>query len=310
MPFDYPVRTVSVPRRSYYMQPISEKYYDHAMQMVKNAVYSGVVDENSVYQEANLKNRAIIDSIIDDLLQPGSRIVGIENLDKLAAESDAGASCLILMEHYSNFDIPCLFYLLKNGNDATRAISDRIVAMAGMKLNEDSPFVQAFAEAYTRIVIYPSRSLETVTDPKKRPDEQRRSNSLNRAALREMIRCKHNGKLVLMFPSGTRYRPGKPETKRGVKEVDSYVKSFDQMVLIGIAGSILRLHPSGEMSKDYIEHDRVVYTVGPIVSCRDFRDSVRESIQPGAEPKQAVADAIMAELEKLHEWSEQVRAGD
>ena len=37
--------------------------------------------------------------------------------------------------------------------------------MSGMKLNEENPYVSAFAEAYSRIIIYPSRSLAAIKDP-------------------------------------------------------------------------------------------------------------------------------------------------
>jgi glycerol-3-phosphate O-acyltransferase len=212
------------------------------------------------------------------------------------------------MEHYSNFDIPSLYYLLSR-SETGKEIIPRIVSIAGMKLNSDSPFVLAFTEAYTRIVIYPSRTLASITDPDTLAQERKLSNAINRASLHEMVRQKHSGKLILVFPAGTRYRPGREDTKRGLKEVDSYIKSFDYMVLIGIAGNVLRISPSEAMSDDLVTEDIMVYSVSPVLSCREFRHNAQKTANGEAESgmKQHVADVVMAELQNYHEKAETER---
>lgn len=286
--------------------PIREVYADEAREMVANSGQPRTVSTSNLYQEANTKNRDIIEGVLDHLVLPESEILGIENLIELHRRSRQGESCLILMEHYSNFDIPGLIYLLRRSDHPE--VADDVVAMAGVKLNEDSPFVRAFTEAYTRVVIYPSRSLEGITDEKLREDERRRGQEINMAATRQMIRLKHKGKLILVFPSGTRYRPGKPDTKRGVKEVDSYIKSFDTTVFVGIAGNVLQIHPTGDMSRDLTTRDILVMQASEPVSCSEFRESARASIPPGVDAKQHVADAVMARLEEIHRSAEDVRA--
>ncbi|TVQ20341.1 MAG: 1-acyl-sn-glycerol-3-phosphate acyltransferase [Spirochaetaceae bacterium] len=259
----------------------------------------------TVYQPGKEPNRAFIHRIMEQLALPGSGIVGIDHLRDLADRSARGVPCLILMEHYSNFDIPCLDYLLRaaDGED----IADRITAIAGMKLNEESPYVHAFAEAYTRIVIYPSRSLLKISDPDALKREQARSREINMAATRQMIRLKHEGHMILVFPSGTRYREGEPDTKRGVKEVDSYLKSFESMVLVSIAGNVLRIHPTGDMNRDLATRDLVVLNVSEPLSCAEFRDAARMPATAAEDAKQAVADAVMARLETLHAAAEAER---
>ncbi len=259
----------------------------------------------TVYQPGKEPNRAFIHRIMDQLALPGSGIIGIDHLRDLADRSARGVPCLILMEHYSNFDIPCLDYLVRAAGSAE--IADRITAIAGMKLNEESPYVHAFAEAYTRIVIYPSRSLLKFTEPDAQKREQARSREINMAATRQMIRLKHEGHMILVFPSGTRYREGDPDTKRGVKEVDSYLKSFDAMVLVSIAGNVLRIHPTGDMNRDLATRDLVVLNVSEPLSCTEFRDTARVSAAVTDDPKQAVADAVMARLETLHAEAEAER---
>ena len=183
--------------------------------------------------------------------------------------------------------------------------------MAGMKLTEESGFVNAFAEAYTRIVIYPSRSLRKISDADLLQSETKRSREINMAATRTMIRMKHKGRLILVFPSGTRYREGDPETKRGVKEVDSYIKSFDWMVMVGIAGNNLCINTDagGDMSMDIATRDLVVHSISEPISCRQFRESARSTCSPTTDPKQHVADLVMLELEKAHKEASRERAG-
>ncbi len=292
------------------MLPISQKYRNIARELVKRSSHTSVVTEADVYQEGNPGSRRLVDEIVADLLLPGSRVMRLEHLEQLHTLSTRGKSCLILMEHYSNFDIPCLYYLAAKAGDAGRRITDSIVSIAGMKLNEQSKFVLAFSECYTRIVIYPSRALAGISEPEKLQAERRKSNTINRAALHEMVRRKHSGHMILVFPSGTRYRPGVESTKRGLKEVDSYIKSFDYMVFVGIAGNILRVNPNEEMSEDLVAKDAVIFTVGPVTECQDFRQGVRDAARTDVEQdlKQVVADRVMAELSALHAEAEELRA--
>ncbi len=285
--------------------PIREVYADRGQTMVANSGQPRVVTTEIVYQEANTDNRRLMDQTVDELALPGSAIMGVENLAQLHARSRSGESCLILMEHYSNFDIPSLYYLLARQKQA--AVAESIVAMAGMKLNEDSGFVRAFSEAYTRLVIYPSRSLDSITDPELLDKEQKRSKQLNMAATRQMIRLKHTGRMILLFPSGTRYRPGKPDSKRGVKEVDSYLKSFDTTIFVGIAGNLLQIHPTGDMSRDLATKDVMILQISEPLSCEEFRTAARDSAPEGTDLKQHVADTVMARLEELHGSAEKLR---
>jgi len=291
------------------MPTIAEVYKTHLAAMIQNTSQNQEVTEKNVFQPGNPVNRKYVDKVIVDHLLPGSRIVNIETLYELHRRSKAGKSCLILMEHYSNFDLPVFVYLLSQSGPEGQATAESIVAMAGMKLNVESKAVLAFSEAYSRIVIYPSRYLEKITDPEELKEARKKSGVINRAALHHMVRCKHSGHIILVFPSGTRYRPGNPDTKRGLKEIDSYLKVFDYMVLIGIAGNILRIHPSGEMEEDQLFKDTVVYKVSPILECEAFRNEARSKAPADADLKQYVADEVMRELEKLHQEVEHLREG-
>jgi glycerol-3-phosphate O-acyltransferase len=113
---------------------------------------------------------------------------------------------------------------------------------------------------------------------------------------------KVQGKLILVFPSGTRYRPGNPSTKRGVREIDSYIKSFDYMCPVALNGQILHVHHK-DMMEDAVSQDLVRITAGKVISCSEYR----EKILCKNDKKQAVADAIMALLEEMHIQVEEKR---
>jgi glycerol-3-phosphate O-acyltransferase len=285
---------------------ITETFRRVTEQLLKNSREQQEVDRERVFQEANMANRPLVETIISRLLLPGSHIDGYEHLRLLHSRSQSGKSCLLLLEHYSNFDIPCLFYLAKEHDDGD-AVTESIVAMAGTKLNEASKFVLAFTEAYTRIVIYPARMLAALEGSVQYDAERTRSRTINRSALREMIRVKHSGHMILLFPAGTRYRPGKPETKSILKEVDSYIKGFDSMVFIGIAGNTLEVDVSGDMERDIPRTDVVVYSVSEVTDCAAFRNEARGD-RTGEEAKQAVASSVGARLDELHERAAQRRS--
>jgi glycerol-3-phosphate O-acyltransferase len=230
----------------------------------------------------------------------------MENIRELYGFLKKGSSCLLLLEHYSNFDYSLFDSLLRKEEGGT-AIADSLVAIAGKKLNEDNPVVAAFASAYTRIVIYPSRSLQGL-DPEKDREELARSNAINNSATRSLIRVKENGGIVLVFPSGTRYRPGDPSTKRGVREIDSYLRLFDYMCLVAINGEVLHVNP-GDMLDDSVSQDLVRLTAGKVISCSDFRNEARAKAEEAGidDKKQAVADAVMELLEGMHNAAEPER---
>jgi glycerol-3-phosphate O-acyltransferase len=206
------------------------------------------------------------------------------------------------VEHYSNFDIPNLYLCLERAGEAAHRAAQQIISVAGAKLNEASLFVRAFTEAYDRLVIYPSRSLDNLRqNPVANAEEISRARAINMAALHEMVRLKHAGHIILVFPAGTRYRPGDESTKRGLKEIYSYIKSFDHLLLVGMAGNTLRLNlESNAMEKDFPVKDALVFVAGEILETHQFRSMVRPA-GPDEDPKQIAADAVMAELEKLHQ---------
>ncbi len=287
------------------MDPMSARYKDTIIRMMAHATGDMNVSTDRVYQEANKTILPFIDSIVAENLEPGSGVRSFANIERLAKLSREGSKCLLLVEHYSNFDLPVFIYLLRKAGTEGERIADSIVAIAGIKLSETNPVVTTFSEAYSRLVIYPSRSIDELTtkivDPARRATEIAKANAINLASMKELARIRTEGKIVLVFPAGTRFRPWEPETKRGVREIDSYIRSFDYFSLVSLNGNILRINPDGAMLEDLVCKDRVIVDISEPRRCDEFRNSIKDTVPEGQDKKQAVVDAVMAGLEAMHE---------
>ena len=273
-------------------------FKDQIQRVIKISKAPTRITEENVFQEGDSNVLAVLDEMVEFLALPGSSLEGADNLNELFAKAEAGKSCLLLVEHYSNLDLSIVSYFAQRAGSRGKEISDSIIAIAGMKLNEDNPIVAAFTGAYTKIVICPSRALHDL-DPEKDKAEIARGHAINRAAMKALIRQKYKSKLVLIFPSGTRYRPWEPDTKKGVREIDSYIRSFDYMCFVAINGMLLHVQQT-DMLNDAVSRDIVRVTVSPVVNCGEFRDKIHAATPDDEDKKQAVADEIMKELEKMH----------
>ncbi|MCL2800371.1 MAG: 1-acyl-sn-glycerol-3-phosphate acyltransferase [Treponema sp.] len=284
---------------------LTELFSDQIRRVLKTSKVTTVVNEDNVYQEGDPDVLAILDEMVEPLLLPGSGLDGLENLEELFEKAQSGKACLLLVEHYSNMDLSFVSLLTRKAGGRGKEIADSIIAMAGMKLNEDNPVVAAFTGAYSKIVIYPSRYLQDA-DPEKDKAEIMRSNAINRAAMKSLIRHKYKGKLILVFPSGTRFRPWEPDSKKGVREIDSYIRSFDYICFIALNGDVLHVQKT-DMMNDAVSKDIVIATVSPVTNSNEFRDKALAAASDDEDKKQAVADAIMNELEKMHIAAEEKR---
>jgi len=286
------------------VETLNTAFRDQIKRAVVQAKVSTVITEENVYQEGNPDILPILDEMVNHLILPKSGLTGLEHLEELYEKSKAGKACLLLVEHYSNLDLSIVSSLVRMAGGKGKEIGEAIIAIAGMKLNEDNPVVAAFASAYSRIVIYPSRSLQGL-DPEKEKAENCRCTAINRAAMKALIRHKYKGNLILVFPSGTRYRSWDPNSKKGVREIDSYIRSFDYMCFIALNGQVLHVQKT-DMMNDAVTKDVVRVTAGPVVDCQKFRDEILERISDDdkVDKKQAVADEIMKVLEKMHSEGE------
>lgn len=287
---------------------IREKYGDILTQLAQVSVAADKINETNVYQKANPQTRKFIDVLVGDHLAEGSRLENKENWHAFFDAVKAGKSGLILMEHYSNADLPALCWLLEHDlGEEGKELSSKIVAIAGMKLNEADPGVKAFAESFSRVVIYPTRSLikteEKAQTEEEKLNEEKKARTINLAAMRAMDKCKRDGEVILVFPSGTRYRPGHPETKRGLREIDSYLRMFDVMVLVTINGQILSIDPDNpdDMLADKLDRAIQIFAASSVLTCKQYRKDYLASLPADhPDPKQAMIDHVMEQFDVQH----------
>ncbi|MCR5613056.1 1-acyl-sn-glycerol-3-phosphate acyltransferase [Treponema sp.] len=298
----------------YKPEELGTKYKKYFEPLLSNSKAPAVIDETNVYQQANPVPRKILYDIIKENMAEGSRLEGKENFKAFYDAVKSGKRGLILMEHYSNLDLPEILLMLETeGSDWAKDLSSRIVPIAGMKLNEANPLVRAWTEGFTRVVIYPSRSLNSVENSniseEEKKAEETKAKKINFAAMRAMDACKKRGEVILVFPAGTRYRPGKEETKRGLREIDSYLRLFDIMILVSNNGNCLRLNPADpeNMLRDLVCKDEIILAASPVIDCKKFREEQLAKIPADdPDPKQKTVDAVMAVLEAQHNEIEKI----
>ncbi len=292
---------------------LREKYTAYFKELTELSQMASVIDETNVYQRGNPNTRRIMDKLVQENLSPESRIFDVSKFEQFYDAVTSGQHGLILMEHYSNTDLPALCYLLEHsGSEKLKDLSSRIVAIAGMKLNQDNPVVKAFAESFTRVVIYPTRSLTkneaAAHSAEEAQAEEQKARKINLAAMRAMDNCKRRGEVILVFPSGTRYREGHPETKKGLREIDSYLRLFDVVLLVSINGNILKLQDE-DMLNDLVGEDTVIIAASDVIDCKSFRKNFMDSLpQTEEDPKQKIIDHVMELLENQHEKIEKYRS--
>ena len=292
---------------------LKELYGSYLADFAKVSKAAAKIDESEIYEEANPETRKYLTLITKDNVLPESHIINVQYFKEFYdAIVNGGKTGVLMMDHYSNMDLPCLIHLLENyGEEWATDFSKRLVAIAGMKLNEANPIVRALTESFTRVVIYPTRSLNAILEsdasPEDKEAEQQRARKINFAAMRAMDGCKKRGQIIMVFPSGTRYRPGKPETKRGLREIDSYLRLFDLLLPVSINGNVLRFNPEDpeNMVMDLVTPDVVTLTAGKMIECKPFRNKILETVPADhPDPKQVTVDAVMDILEELHNSKE------
>ncbi|WP_040236196.1 1-acyl-sn-glycerol-3-phosphate acyltransferase [Borrelia crocidurae] len=251
---------------------------------------------NSSYHEADSVSRKLVDTMIERLLKSNSTIVGIQNILKLYEKSKSGKSSIILMEHYSNFDFPCFQFLLEKMN--CKEISEYVVPIAGVKLFKDNLLIKSLSLGYNVIFIYPPHAFVDV-DSK----TMRERRVFNANSMRYVADKKNSGYIILIFPTATRYRKGKPETKKIISEILNYFKIFDYFIMVGINGNILEVSSNDDMSCDIFREDVLVYNTTEVLDIVEYKTLILEKLKKeGLEPtKEILGSKIADDLEKRFE---------
>lgn len=264
------------------------------------------ITQENVYQPGNRWNLPPIIELMEHLLLPGSELQGGEHLDHCLEQLDAAKRVLFLAEHAGNFDVPCFFYLVERASPRYRRILDRLIYIAGRKLNEESELVKMYTEIFSRIVIVPRRELrgprddESEAEREVRLAEERAAAAINRAAFRRMAQLKRKGHIFCLFPLGGRPRGDRDNIP--VKETTSYLKAFDFAYPIAMVGNPLPA-TAGPMAAELPVQDRVIFRVGAPIACAEYLVANRLLWEASGSPldyEQFTVNQVMDLLDALH----------
>ena len=255
----------------------------------------------NVFQEGIHHNYDLFIELVDRLMLPGSRVEGAKHLTKALSLIEKKQSILFLMKHVGNFDVPCFYSLLSREGAQYQDILDRIVFIAGRKMNEDSMFVKTYTEIFSRLVIVPNREIPQET-PGAPPEQKshretviKEASLINRAALRTMIRLKKEGRIIVLFPMGGRPKPWLKE--KGVKETTSYMKLFDYVHFIELKGNLM---PVGrDMAEETPQRDKIVFVISEPVLTETYLEESRKLFEMQTEETdfdQFNVDRVMVEI--------------
>lgn len=274
-------------------RPVSELYGELIAEILRRsdpARYAVTTPEN-VFQPAVPTNRPHFERIMNDLMLPGSGVAGVENLLALGDLADHGRSVLVLSAHFSNFDVPALYTLLKRAGE--QELFERIVFIAGRKLTEGCASVKALAEMFSRVVI-------SAKTPGMGEQQASAARAINKAAQRAIAAMQRQGRIFLLYPTGTRSRPWAPQTFRGLREVYNYLRNFEYCCVCGIRGNILPPRDDVDLIDEFPRHDTVVYRFGPVREIAAWVGVLERHLpEASADRKQFVVDAIMEEAYAL-----------
>lgn len=226
------------------------------------------------------------------LLLPGSGIHGIEKLEHLVTLAEEGSSCILCLNHRSNLDVPTLSTMLQDFSKPQ--LFQKIIWIAGRKLQEDQGMTGMLVQAVNRVIVTP-RSWSQVEHSS---DEVHEAQLINIAAHRVIHELRHLGWVFALFPTGTRIRPGDVSTARAIPETDSYLKSFEFMLLGGIEGCTLPVSRDQDLTRETPRLDRMSFTFGEVVPTEIWRSQAVQRF-PGLDQRGASARAIMEDIGQL-----------
>jgi glycerol-3-phosphate O-acyltransferase len=236
------------------------------------------ITPDNVFQEGITRNLNLFMEFVDRLMLPGSRVEGAANLLPSIKLLKQKKSFLFLMKHQGNFDAPCFYSLLKREGEQYQDILNRLVFIAGRKLNEDSIVVKTFAEILSRLIIVPKREIplkiasETEEQVAQREQIETEARRINRAALRMLKKLKDESRIIVLYPLGGRPKPWLQE--KGVKETTSYMRMFDYIHFITMAGNVLEVRR--DMREEKPRRDQVVFTISEAVLTGEYRCQSRD----------------------------------
>ena len=246
----------------------------------------------NVVRWADKGNQPYFLPICRRLLLPGSGLRGVANLSSLVALAQEGKSCLVCLNHRCNFDVPTLYTLL--ADQADPALFDRLIWIAGRKLEEDVGMTSWLVQCFNRVIVTPHSWFAAQHSDQ----ELHQARCINIAAERAVAQLRHEGWVFALFPTGTRIRTDDESTKQAIAETYSYLRVFQYMVLCHIDGCTLPVSKDRDLTHETPKLDKVVYTFGSVQRTDQWLANAAERFA-NLNQRAAAARAITDDIEAL-----------
>ncbi len=241
-------------------------------QMIQSMQYSQTLNATKVFEPYNPKNRELVYEIVEDYIYPKSTIVHPEHLETLLQLAKEGKSCIIMSEHYSNFDSIGLYCIIRQKYPTLIPLFENLIFLAASKLNTEHKAVLAFSESMSRLIIHQARAQQENIPQ----DEATLLASLAKNSFQKMQELKNEGNIIFMFPSGTRFRENDKNSRQAIEQTASFLKRFDYVCFLGIKGNVLTVNASTKMSVDELQMDTLVYHVDAPQKCSEVLEKAQQ----------------------------------
>lgn len=222
------------------------------------------VTPESVVRWANKGNQPQFASMCRRLLLPGSSIRGFASLEALAELARGGNACLLCLNHRCNLDVPNLMTLMRDQADP--AVFDRLIWVAGRKLEEDVGMTSLLVQCFNRVIVTP----HSWFDSHNSDDQLHQGRRLNIASERAIARLRYEGWVFGLFPTGTRVRTDDESTKQAIGETFSYLRMFEYLLLCHIDGCTLPVSKDRDLIHETPTLSQVTYTFGSVQRTEDW----------------------------------------
>jgi hypothetical protein len=273
---------------------VSVVFAEQLAEMKRDAAvqHAAELTPDSVVRWADKRNQHHFAGICRRLILPGSGIRGLQNLKALADLAHDSKPCLLCLNHRSNFDVPTLCTLMEDQGDPD--LFDRIIWVAGRKLEEDVGMTGLLVQCFNRALVAP----HSWFDSPHSDSELHQARQLNIAAERAIAKLRYAGSVFALFPTGTRIRDDDESTKQAIGETYSYLRIFQYMVLCHIDGCTLPVSRDRDLTHETPRLDRMIYTFGSVHRTEDWLAQA-EARFAKLDRRAAAARAITEDIEAL-----------